>query len=127
MEKKQRIILFWVLTVVGFLSHSMLELMPAFWGESIASMDPPAPAGMIAFMACLTYLVPVAGILLTVYGKGKTARVIQAVLACLMAVFTLFHMSELFTGFTPAQLLVMPLMFVIALLMAIDSIKFCKA
>ena len=48
--------------------------------------------GMMAFMVCLTYLVPVIGILLMVYG-GKTAKVINAVLACFIALFTLLHMS----------------------------------
>ncbi len=80
---------------------------------------------MMAFMICLTYLAPVIGILLMVYG-GKTAKVINAVLACFIALFTLLHMSELFEAFNPVQLLIMPMMFVLALLMAVDSVKVCK-
>jgi len=125
MEKKNRIILFWVLTVVGFLTHSLCDALPAFWGESIVASEGPAPVGMMAFMAIMTYLVPVAGILLLVYG-GKVARVVNAVLACVMALFTLLHMSELAEAFNPVQLVVMPMMFVVALLMAIDSVKICK-
>ena len=125
MEKKNRIILFWTLTVLGFLSHSLADALPAFWGESIVAQQGPAPVGMMAFMVCLTYLVPVIGILLMVYG-GKTARMINAVLACFMALFTLLHMSELLEAFNPVQLLIMPMMFVLALLMAIDSVKVCK-
>ena len=126
MEKKNRIILFWVLTIVGFLTHSLTDALPAFWGESIASAEGPAPVGMISFMVCMTYLIPVVGILLMVYG-GKIAKVINAVLACIMALFTLLHMSELIEEFNAAQLFIMPMMFVLALLMAIDSIKICKA
>ena len=125
MEKKNRIILFWILTIVGFLTHSLVDALPAFWGDSIAAAQGPAPVGMITFMASLTYLVPVIGILLMVYG-GKTANVINAVLACFMALFTLLHMSELIEEFNAAQLVIMPMMFAIALLMAIDSIKVCK-
>ena len=66
------------------------------------------------------------GILLMVYG-GKAAKVINAVLACFMALFTLLHMSELIEGFNPVQLFIMPMMFFIALLMAIDSVKICKS
>lgn len=80
---------------------------------------------MMAFMSCLTYLVPVIGILLMVYG-GKVAKVTNAGLACFIALFTLLHMSELLEAFNPIQLLIMPMMFVIALLMAIDSVKICK-
>ena len=125
MEKKNRIILFWILTIVGFLTHSLTDALPAFWGESIAAAEGPAPVGMISFMVCMTYLIPVVGILLVVYG-GKNAKVINAVLACIMALFTLLHMSELIDEFNAAQLFIMPMMFVLALLMAIDSIKICK-
>ena len=125
MEKKNRIILFWVLTIVGFLTHSLTDALPAFWGDSIVAAQGPAPVGMISFMVCMTYLIPVVGILLVVYG-GKTAKVINAALACIMALFTLLHMSELIDEFNAAQLLIMPMMFVLALLIAIDSIKICK-
>lgn len=125
MEKKNRIILFWVLTILGFLTHSLADALPAFWGQSIAAQQGPAPVGMMAFMVCLTYFVPVVGILLMVYG-GKTARIVNAVLACFVALFTLLHMSELLEAFNPVQPLIMPMMFVLALLMAIDSVKLCK-
>ena len=68
---------------------------------------------------------PVVGILLMLYG-GKTARIINAALACFIALFTLLHMSELFDAFNPVQLLIMPMMFVLALRMAFDSVKVCK-
>ena len=125
MEKKNRIILFWILTILGFLAHSLADALPAFWGQSIAAQQGPAPVGMMAFMVCLTYLVPVVGIILMVYG-GKTAKVINAVLACFIALFTLLHMRALFEAFNPVQRLIMPMMFVLALLMAIDSVKVCK-
>ena len=128
MEKKNRIVLLWTLTILGFLAHSLADALPAFWGDSIVAQQGPAPVGMIAFMCCLTYLVPVVGILLIVYGGkvAKVAKVINACLACFMALFTLLHMSELLEAFSPVQLLIMPMMFVIALLMSIDSIKICK-
>lgn len=125
MEKKNRIVLFWALTILGFLSHSLTEALPAFWGDSIAAMEGPAPMGMIIFTACLTYLIPVTGILLVVYG-GKAAKIINAVLACIMAVFTFVHIGELVEIFNPAQLFIMPMMSAVALLLAIDSVKICK-
>lgn len=42
MEKKNRIILFWVLTIVGFLTHSLTDALPAFWGDSIVAAQGPA-------------------------------------------------------------------------------------
>ena len=125
MDRKLKIITFWVLTICGFLAHTITDAMPAFWGESIAAMQPPASTGMIAFMMIVSYLIPVIGILLTIYG-GKISKTINAVLACIMAVFTVFHLSELFQEFNAAQLTIMPMMSVVAIIMAKESLKMRK-
>jgi hypothetical protein len=125
MERKHKIIVFWILTIVGFLSHSLTGAMPAFWGESIAAMQPPASTGMIAFMMTISYLIPVIAILLLIYG-GKTAKTVNMVLAILMALFTVLHLSELIDEFNAAQLVIMPMMAVIAILMAKESLKLRK-
>ncbi|MBQ5549912.1 MAG: hypothetical protein IIT32_02515 [Bacteroidales bacterium] len=125
MDRKSKIITFWVLTICGFLAHTITDAMPAFWGESIAAMQPPASTGMIAFMMIVSYLIPVIGILLTIYG-GKICKTINAVLACIMAVFTVFHLSELFQEFNAAQLTIMPMMSVVAIIMAKESLKMRK-
>lgn len=125
MERKHKIIVFWILTIVGFLSHSLTDAMPAFWGESIAAMQPPASTGMIAFMMSISYLIPVIAILLLIYG-GKTAKTVNMVLAIVMAIFTVLHMSELIEEFNAAQLVIMPMMAVIAILMAKESFKLRK-
>ena len=125
MDRKSKIITFWVLTICGFLAHTITDAMPAFWGESIAAMQPPASTGMIAFMMIVSYLIPVIGVLLTIYG-GKICKTINAVLACIMAVFTVFHLSELFQEFNAAQLTIMPMMSVVAIIMAKESLKMRK-
>ncbi len=125
MDRKSKIITFWVLTICGFLAHTITDAMPAFWGESIAAMQPPASTGMIAFMMIVSYLIPVIGILLTIYG-GKICKTINAVLACIMAVFTVFHLSELIQEFNAAQLTIMPMMSVVAIIMAKESLKMRK-
>ena len=125
MDRKSKIITFWVLTICGFLAHTITDAMPAFWGESIAAMQPPASTGMIAFMMIVSYLIPVIGILLLIYG-GKICKTINAVLACIMAVFTVFHLSELFQEFNAAQLTIMPMMSVVAIIMAKESLKMRK-
>ncbi len=125
MESKNKIIVFWILTIVGFLAHTITDAMPAFWGESIAAMQPPTSVGMIAFMMTISYLIPVIGILLVIYGS-KICQTINTILACIMAVFTVLHISELFQEFNAAQLVIMPMMAAIAILMAIESFKFRK-
>ena len=39
MEKKNRIILFWILNILGFLAHSLADALPAFWGQSICMVS----------------------------------------------------------------------------------------
>lgn len=125
MERKHKIIVFWILTICGFLAHTITDAMPAFWGESIAAMQPPTSTGMIAFMMSISYLIPVIGILLVIYG-GKTAKTINMVLAFVMALFTVLHLSELIEEFNAAQLVIMPMMAVIAIIMAKESFKLRK-
>ena len=126
MEKKTRIIFFWLLIIAGFITHSLTDALPAFWGDSIAAEQGPAPVGMMIFMVTFIYLIPVIGILLMVYGKSKVTKVINAVLACVMGAFGICHMAELIDGTNPAQFPVMPTMAVIGVLLAIDSVKICK-
>lgn len=125
MERKHKIIVFWILTICGFLAHTITDAIAAFWGESIAAMQPPTSTGMIAFMMTISYLIPVIGILLVIYG-GKTAKTINMVLAFVMALFTVLHLSELIEEFNAAQLVIMPMMAVVAILMAIESFKLRK-
>lgn len=125
MERKTKIVALWTLTLAGFLAHSLTDAMPAFWGESIAAMTPPASVGMISFMMLLTYTVPAVGVLLVMFG-GRKCLAVNVVLACIMAAFTVLHMSELIDEFNPAQLLIMPLMAVVAILLARESLKIRK-
>lgn len=126
MDRKIKIVIFWMLIITGFLAHSLADMMPAFWGESIAAMEGPAPAGMIAFMMLLIYLIPVTGILLVLLGKGKAAFLVNAVLACFTGLFCILHMCEWFEAFHPVQLLVMPAMALVGVLLAIGYVKLCK-
>lgn len=86
MEKKTRIIIFWLLIIAGFLIHSLTDALPAFWGDSIVVGQGPAPVGKMVFMVTFIYLIPVIGILLMAYGRSKMTKVINAVLACIMGV-----------------------------------------
>ena len=48
MEKRNRIILFWILTILGFLAHSLADALPAFWGQNIVAQQGPAPVAILA-------------------------------------------------------------------------------
>jgi len=126
MEKNNRIVILWILVITGFLTHTLADLMPAFWGESVAAMEGPAPAGMVAFMMSFTYIVPALGILLVSYCKGRGGRIANAILACVIGLFCIFHMAELLEGSCLAQYFILPVMAVVGVLLAVESVKYCK-
>lgn len=59
MEKKTKIIVLWLLTICGFASHSITDILPMFWGKNVAvATDGVVPDGMIAFMMLLAFFLP---------------------------------------------------------------------
>lgn len=108
----------------GFAIHSLADLMPLFWSEDVSVSDAgAAPVGMLVFMMAVSYLIPVAGMLCELYPPSKAARVINAALAVFTGLFCIFHMAELVSEFNPVQLTILPVMAVVGVLLAVDSIK----
>lgn len=127
MSKQVRIITYWILITVGFLAHSQTEMMPLLWGKSIVvGESPESITGMVAFMMFIIYTIPSVAILLLSCCKSKCCRMINAVLACIIALFCILHMGEWFESFNPAQLTIMPLMAVVGILLAVDSVGYAK-
>ena len=128
MNRQIELVALWLLFITGFLAHTLADVMPAFWGESIVAM-PGAnnSCELISMMMGVSYTLPVLGIFLTLWGKHKAWRVIHAILACLFGLFCLLHMLEWLDDFNPIQLTIMPLMGIIGIILAVKSIKYvCK-
>ncbi len=104
----------WLVIMVGFAMHMLADILPAFWGASIAMPDATGEVsvGMIGFMICISFFMPMCGLLCMQYRSCKAMRVINLVLASVMMVFNIFHASELITEFNPVQLLIHPVMVV---------------
>lgn len=128
MNRQIELVALWLLIITGFLAHTLADVMPAFWGESIVAM-PGAnnSCELISMMMGISYTLPVLGIFLALWGKHKAWRVIHAILACLFGLFCLLHMLEWLDDFNPIQLTIMPLMGIIGIILAVKSIKYvCK-
>lgn len=124
MELRKRIAFLWALVMGGFAIHSLADLMPLFWSEGISVSDAgAAPVGMLVFMMTLSYLIPVAGMLCVLYSSSKAALAVNAALAVFTGLFCIFHMAELISGFNPVQLTILPVMAVVGVLLAADSVK----
>ena len=127
MKRQIELSVLWVVLVLGFLVHTLADVMPAFWGESIVAMPTSTHLReLIALMMGICYTLPVLAIFLVLWGKHKAWRVIHSILACLFALFCLLHMLEWLDQFNPVQLTIMPLMAIVGIILAVKSIKYVR-
>ncbi|MBQ4399639.1 MAG: hypothetical protein II829_08685 [Bacteroidales bacterium] len=126
--KVSKISLLWVIIMVGFAMHILADILPAFWGASIAMPDATGEAsmGMIMFIIVMAFTVPMCGLLCMNYRNRKALRIINLALASLMMLFNIFHASELFMEFNPVQLLIHPVMAVLGVYLFVYSLRLVK-
>ena len=119
-------IVLWLLIVCGFACHSIMDLLPLFWGKSIAiSADGSVPQGMLVFMAVLSLLVPSCGLFCMMFERRWTL-IVNAVLASFVGLFNLVHAFMELPGDNAAQFVIMPLMIIIGGLLAWQSIELVR-
>ncbi|MBP5535708.1 MAG: hypothetical protein J6X62_02845 [Bacteroidales bacterium] len=124
-----KVSLLWVIIMVGFAMHMLADMLPAFWGATIAMPDATgqAPTGMLLFMVGMAFFVPACGLFCMNYRRCKAMRVINLVLAALMMLFNLFHATELLMEFSPVQLLIHPVMAALGIYLFIHSLRVMKS
>ena len=127
MTKSIKISVLWLLTICGFACHSICDVLPLFWGKNmaVAATDGNDDQGMIVFMMTLSFLIPACGVL-CMLAKAKTAKIINAVLAVLIALFNIAHAFMELPSDNAGQYIIMPMMIVIGVTLAWYSIKYVK-
>lgn len=128
MEKKTKIIALWLLTVCGFASHSITDILPMFWGKNIAiASDGVVPSGMIVFMVMLSFFLPACAILcLLADTKGNALNWLNAALAGFVALFNIAHLCMELPSDNIGQYLILPMMAVIGLCLAYHSFRYAR-
>ena len=122
-----KIAILWVAVMCGLTLHSLADLMPLFWNEAIAiSETGHAPEGLLTFMMSISYLVPVCGILLSLYGKTRSWNILNGLRATFILLFNLFHTCELFTDFSIVQLPLLPVILIVSAILCVMSWKLTK-
>ena len=113
----------WLVIMVGFAMHMLADVLPAFWGASIAMPDATGTAsvGMIVFMIAIAFTMPMCGLLCMQFRSVKAMRTANLVLATIMMIFNILHASELIEEFSPVQLLIHPVMIVAGIYLFIFS------
>ena len=72
-------------------------------------------------MMSISYLVPVCGILLSLYGKTRSWNILNGLLATFILLFNLFHTCELFTDFSIVQLPLLPVILIVSAILCVMS------
>jgi hypothetical protein len=127
MTRSIKISVLWLLTICGFACHSICDVLPLFWGKNmaVAATDGNVDQGMIVFMMTLSFLIPACGVL-CMLAKAKTTKIINAVLAVLIALFNIAHAFMELPSDNAGQYIIMPMMIVIGITLAWYSIKYVK-
>ena len=127
MTRSIKISVLWLLTICGFACHSICDVLPLFWGKNmaVAPTDGNVDQGMIVFMMTLSFLIPACGVL-CMLAKAKTTKIINAVLAVLIALFNIAHAFMELPSDNAGQYIIMPMMIVIGITLAWYSIKYVK-
>lgn len=129
MERKQKIVTLWLMTICGFACHTLTDVLPMFWGKNMAvvASDGKVDQGMIVFMMTISFLIPVCGLFcLLTDSKAKLLRTVNAVLAVLIALFNVAHACMELPSDNAGQYIIMPLMIVIGIALAWHSVKNVK-
>lgn len=127
MERQTKITILWIVVMCGLAIHTLADLMPLFWSENIAiSQDGQAPTGMLVFMMVITYLIPVVGILCTMFWNGRHGNMVNAILATIMALFNSAHCFEM-VDFNPVQLPLLPVAMIVSWILCVLCWKQVKS
>ena len=127
MERIQKIVTLWLMTICGFSCHALTDVLPMFWGKNMAvvATDGNVDQGMIVFMMTLSYLIPACGILCMLW-KTKALKVINAVLAVLIGLFNIAHAFMELPSDNAGQYVIMPMMIIVGIVLAWYSVKYVR-
>ncbi|PID92815.1 MAG: hypothetical protein CSA96_01340 [Bacteroidetes bacterium] len=118
-----------MIILCGLILDPLLHLVPIFYGIEITRPDATGemPASMVWILG-LAFLLPVSAIVSVNYLNNKAGRIINLVLAGVALLVGTGHLSEFFISekVDPTTLFVIPVLFLVGILLAVDSWKLFK-
>ena len=125
----QRITVLWFIILLGLMYHIILHLTPVFYGIDIVKPDAQGvtPVSMVVTYG-LSFFIPVLAIVNVQYLKTRIGRLINIILSFLALLINTAHLSEIVsTGvWQVEQLFVLVPLFLVAVLLFVDAIKWIK-
>jgi hypothetical protein len=132
MDKQKRITritTLWIIILTGLIYHTVLHLVPAFYGITVekAGATGVMPLSMVLTFG-LSFFIPVLAIVVLNYMRNFGGWLINFILTLFTLLVNTGHLSEFFmaTHFDPTQLFVIIPLFLITVLLVNDSWKLKK-
>ena len=129
MTNRQKIITLWTVFLFGMVFHSLLAMMPLFFGASIAMQDAmgECPPSMM-WMSLLIYLLPMILIVLILSTEEKWYKITNFTFSILFTLMNIFHivghLSE--TPVKSVQVVLLTFVLISGILLNIVSYKWMK-
>ena len=129
MTNKLKITILWSVFLFGMTFHSLLAIMPIFFGADVAMPDSTGsvPASMM-WMSLLIYLIPMILIVLILFTEEKWFKITNfgfSILFTLMNIFHIVgHLSE--TPVKSVQIVLLTFVLISGILLNIVSYKWMK-
>ena len=97
MSNRAKIMTLWVIFLFGMTFHSLLAIIPIFWGESVAMSQEQIAKNPIAPMMWVMlffFLIPMIMVVKTLFIETKWYRITNFVLTLVFTLFNIFHIVE---------------------------------
>ncbi|MCK4330499.1 hypothetical protein KAX02_11735 [candidate division WOR-3 bacterium] len=131
MSNRAKIITLWVVFLFGMTFHSLLAIMPLFWGQSIA-MSPEQiaknPMASSMWMVLFFFLLPMIIIVVTLVIEAKWYKVTNFVLSILFTLMNIYHLTGHLgeSPVDPRQIVLLTFVLISGILLNIVSFKWIK-
>jgi len=131
MENKNKIILLWTVFLLGMIFHSLLAIMPVFWGQNIAMSEEmiaknPIDSSM-RMMLCF-FLLPMVIIVQTLFFENKWYKITNFIFTLLFTLMNVWHLIGHFTEspIDPYQIALLTFVLTSGIILNIVSYKWIK-
>ena len=131
MSNKAKVVTLWVIFLFGMTFHSLLAIMPLFWGQSIA-MSPEQiaknPMASSMWMVLLFFLLPMIIIAVTLFIEAKWYRITNFVFTLLFTMMNIWHLIGHLgeTPVDPCQIVLLTFVLLSGVMLNIVSFKWLK-
>ena len=92
MKNQAKIIVLWGIILIGLIIHALIEMMPLFFGQSIAMPDATGTMpDQMAWMMLLFFLLPMVCIVGVLFCSSNWIKITNLLLAALFMLLNLVH------------------------------------